>query len=240
MKILPLRFKLKLAKKLLRSLGGGITYSQNGEDIIIREIFNLLKIESPSYIDIGAHHPFNLSNTALFYENGSHGVNIDANPLLLRKIAKFRKGDINLAIGIGSSNEPMTFYVADASTVSTFSKEKAELACKKWGVKIIKEIPVEVHTLKFVIEKYCGGVFPDFLTLDTEGLDPVILSELKELSSLPKVICTELTNESFDMSGATVGEGCEMLEPLGYTLVMRTRENAIFVLKDFWTAAMNR
>ena len=218
--------------------GGVISYSQNGEDIIVREIFNVLKIKTPSYIDIGAHDPFNLSNTALFYKNGSHGVNIEANPILCKRIAKYRKRDINLSIGIGASNEPLTFYVASYPTVSTFSKEEAEFACKKWGVKIVKKIPVEVRTLKFVIEKYCGGIFPDFLSLDTEGLDTVILKSLKELSSLPKVICTELNDSTSETIG-TITQGREILEPLGYTLVMKTPVNAIFVLKDLWAAAMS-
>lgn len=139
---------------------------------------------------------------------------------------------------MGASNEPLTFYVASYPTVSTFSKEEADFACKEWGVKIVKEIPVEVRTLKFIIENYCGGVFPDFLSVDTEGLDAVILNGLKELSSLPKVICTELNDSSSSAIGS-VKQGREILEPLGYTLVMKTYVNAIFVLKDLWQAAMN-
>ena len=123
-------------------------------------------------------------------------------------------------------------------TNSTFSKQEADFFCEQWKLKIVKEISVEVRTLKFIIENYCGGVFPDFLSLDAEGLDIVILSELKELSSLPKVICTELNDSTLETIG-TVKQGREILEPLGYTLVMKTHDNAIFVLKDLWQAAMN-
>ena len=43
------------------------TFSQSGEDVIINFIFNnLLKIKKPTYLDVGAHHPFFLSNTAFF------------------------------------------------------------------------------------------------------------------------------------------------------------------------------
>ena len=59
------------------------SYAQNGEDLIIdfafREVF---KINQPSYLDIGAHHPFCFSNTQLFYERGSQGINVEANPFL--------------------------------------------------------------------------------------------------------------------------------------------------------------
>ena len=245
-KFLPLRFKIFLLGLLppkLRAMKeiiskGGVTFSQNGEDLIIRQIFNSLNIKTPSYLDIGAHDPFYLSNTAIFYQNGSQGVNIEPNPILCKKISKYRKGDMNLSIGVGASNEPLTFYVLPYPTNSTFSKQEADFFCEQWKLKIVKEISVEVRTLKFIIENYCGGVFPDFLSLDAEGLDIVILSELKELSSLPKVICTELNDSTLETIG-TVKQGREILEPLGYTLVMKTHDNAIFVLKDLWQAAMN-
>ena len=238
MYVASLPAKIKLAKEIF-SKGGVISYSQNGEDIIVREIFNTLNIKTPSYIDVGAHHPFNLSNTAIFNLNGSHGVNIEPNPVLFKRIAKYRKHDVNLQIGIGAANEPLTFYVASYPTVSTFSKEEADFACKQWGVEIVREIPVEVRTLNFVIEEYCGGVFPDFLSLDTEGLDAIILQELGSMSSLPKVICSEL-NDAHDGTRGTVREGLEILRPLGYSLVMRTEVNAIFVLKDLWDEAINK
>jgi len=217
---------------------GGVTFSQNGEDIIIREIFKTLNIKTPSYLDIGAHDPFYLSNTAIFYKTGSHGVNIEPNPILLKRIAKYRKGDINLQIGIGEANSSSKFYVLSDPTLGTFSKQEADSFFQSSGVKIIKEISVEVMTIKSVIEKYCGGVFPDFLSLDAEGIDAVILNGLRELSSLPKVVCTEI-NDRTNEAIATVKQAREILEPLGYTLVMKTIVNAIFLRKDLWTAAMN-
>src|SRR5579871_5884717 len=59
---------------------GHLTYSQHGEDMIFANIFHIIGIEKPSYMDIGAYHPINISNTAYFYAKGSRGVNIDANP----------------------------------------------------------------------------------------------------------------------------------------------------------------
>jgi hypothetical protein len=39
-----------------------ISYSQCGEDILINYIFSLRGIVKPSYIDIGANHPFFINN----------------------------------------------------------------------------------------------------------------------------------------------------------------------------------
>lgn len=48
------------------------SYSQCGEDIIINFLLRRLGLDSSSifYIDIGAHHPYYLSNTAFFMKKG--------------------------------------------------------------------------------------------------------------------------------------------------------------------------
>jgi hypothetical protein len=56
------------------------SFSQSGEDLIIDFIFNALGISRPSYIDIGAHHPYYLNNTAIFYLRGARGINIEPDP----------------------------------------------------------------------------------------------------------------------------------------------------------------
>jgi hypothetical protein len=35
-----------------------ISYSQNGEDLIIKDLFSRLGIQHPTYLDIGANEPF--------------------------------------------------------------------------------------------------------------------------------------------------------------------------------------
>jgi hypothetical protein len=69
-------------KSLLRGNEGedyqGITFSQEGEDILIP--FFLKNEERGIYVDVGAHHPFRFSNTALLYSQGWHGINIDPLP----------------------------------------------------------------------------------------------------------------------------------------------------------------
>src|SRR5690606_9910227 len=62
---------------------GHITYSQHGEDLLILNLFDQLQIKNPSYLDLGAHHPTDISNTKLLYDRGSRGVNIEANRHLI-------------------------------------------------------------------------------------------------------------------------------------------------------------
>ena len=65
-----------------------ISFSQCGEDLIVKFIFDCLGINSPTYIDIGAHHPHYISNTALFYKNGCTAT--------LRRAGKLATWPLNL------------------------------------------------------------------------------------------------------------------------------------------------
>jgi hypothetical protein len=69
---------------------GGRTYAQHGDDLAVLNIFKRLGIERPSYLDVGAYHPFDLSNTALLYERGSRGINVEPNEALFGAVSSRR------------------------------------------------------------------------------------------------------------------------------------------------------
>src|SRR5439155_8551863 len=80
------------------------TYSQAGEDRILRFLFNSLSKASISYLDIGTNHPSMGNNTYLFYSSGSRGVCVEPNPEMGRLIKRMRPRDKYLNVGI-SDNE---------------------------------------------------------------------------------------------------------------------------------------
>ena len=51
------------------------TYSQNQEDLFIDNYFKDKK--DGFYLDVGCYHPIKFSNTALLYNRGWQGINID-------------------------------------------------------------------------------------------------------------------------------------------------------------------
>lgn len=167
------------------------SYSQCGEDLIIIFLFkNLLLIDNPNYIDIGAHHPFYLSNTALFYKLGSSGINIEPNPELFKKFQKYRKRDINLNIGIHRKEGEMCFYSLIPNTLSTFSADEAEKLVQQ-GYELKSKDIIKTDNISNIIEKHCKGIFPDFLSLDAEGIDGIVLEGIDFNGNYPKVICVE-------------------------------------------------
>ena len=210
------------------------SFSQCGEDLLVNYVFSLRNIKYPTYIDIGANHPFFLSNTALFYQKGCRGVNIEANPQLISEFKLFRRKDINLNIGIGPVDDEMDFYVMDDSTLSTFSKEEANhlVATGKYSVQAIKKI--KLTTIDKVIDKHCHGRFPDFLSIDVEGLDYDILRSIDFNKYWPKVICVEAAEYSPVGTGARRTDIIDFLVSKGYYEYANTNLNAIMVKNEFW------
>jgi FkbM family methyltransferase len=213
---------------------GKISYSQSGEDIIVQYIFDCLNIEKPSYLDIGAHHPFYLNNTAIFYKKGSRGINIEPDPNLFIMFPEIRPKDINLNIGIGINQGESNFYVISTPTLNTFSKEEAEKYQKEGDFKIINTLKIKTDTISNIINQYSDGEFPDFLSLDAEGVDEEILKSIDFKKKFPKVICIETITFSTKGRGIKNSDIIAYLESQGYMLYADTNINSIFVKENLW------
>src|SRR5258708_37741514 len=75
------------------------SFSQAGEDQVIRYLFGLLKKPDPTYLDVGANHPFIGNNTYYFYIRGSKGVCVEPDPSFYHLIRRHRPRDILIEAG---------------------------------------------------------------------------------------------------------------------------------------------
>ena len=100
-----------------REVGFHRSYSQYGEDILLQGF--LEDKWSWSYkgfwVDIGAHHPSNLSNTKAFSLNGWRGINVDASSDAIAKFNRHRKRDVNVNVGIGLESGILDYYRMSSS-----------------------------------------------------------------------------------------------------------------------------
>lgn len=208
-----------------------ITYSQHGEDLMIVGLFDQLGIKTPSYLDLGAHHPVHISNTKLLYDRGSRGVNVEANPNLIREFIFQRPHDVNVNYGVGLMTSEATFYMYDNwSGRNTFSKTELARVTEDYGMKLQSTQLIPILRLDEIVDRYCNGLFPEFLTSDIEGLDFDILQQAYFFSTRgkPKIICVEVRlkdTQSF----------CYMLRGKGFEPYCRMGENMIFVDKILTT-----
>lgn len=204
---------------------GPTTYAQHADDMMLVNLFELIGIDKPSYLDCGAHHPTNISNTRLLYERGSRGVNVDANPYLIEEFNRQRPGDINMHVGVGPVTGFFDFHMYDNySGRNTFSAAETKAMEGVLTVREVKQIPV--ITINQVVESKCpGGRFPDLLLLDIEGMDFSVLdsADFYRFGS-PKVICVETRRES-----TPAMQNMLAMKGVGYFQYCRCGENAIFV-----------
>lgn len=203
---------------------GGITYSQTGADLLILNLCELLGIAHPSYLDIGAHHPTDISNTALLYARGSRGFNVEANPDLMNQFYIDRKEDTNICIGITPTGGLRAFYRVDRlSGRNSFSKyDVYKFVAGSPGFRLSDVLDLETITLNACVDTYCAGVFPDILLLDIEGLDLAVLETTDFSKSQPKIICAETVDFKFSMFRNVLGDK-------GFVPYCRLIADAIFI-----------
>jgi len=211
-----------------------ISFSQMGEDLIVRFIFNAIGILHPTYLDIGAYDPYEISNTALFYLGGCKGVNIEPNRERFKYFLQERKEDVNLNIGVAGNAGELKFYKMSVPTLNTFSEAEAQEFVEEYDYKIISTNLIKVDTIPNIIQKHCFGVFPHFLSLDTEGLDFEILKSINFKLNFPLVICIETLSYSNKGLGIKNADIPKYLENEGYMVFADTHINTIFVRRDQW------
>jgi FkbM family methyltransferase len=166
------------------------SYGQAGEDAVIDFLFSEIRLTTPSYLELGVHTPDTGNNTYRFYRRGSRGVLVEADKTLIPTIKEKRPHDTILNIGVGISNEAEAdFYIFDVQGLNTFSKEEAYKRNEgKYKIKEIVKVPL-VSINRIIGQNF--KTFPDFLSIDIEGLDLAVLKTLDFQRFPVPVICAE-------------------------------------------------
>jgi FkbM family methyltransferase len=171
------------------------SFSQHGEDRFIFERF--MQKRSGFYVDVGASHPYRLSNTYLLYENGWRGVTVEPIPLLGRLHRKWRPEDILVPKAIGLAAGRLEFKEMLPSVLSTLDTETAQNYVAEGKAQLLRSYDIDVITLNQLFRDYAGQQRVDFLSLDMEGLDGSIITSCEFNEVRPSVICIE-ANEQMD------------------------------------------
>src|SRR5262245_51415777 len=173
---------------------GRVTFSQQGEDIVLfHALHETLKIERPTYVDIGAAHPIQSNNTYLLYTTGGHGLLVEPNPVLVKLLRKFRPQDIVVQAGIGVTDTPQADYyqIKGNPMLNTFSPETVEALQKAKTESVVERVlKMPLININRLIAENLGSA-PDLLSTDVEGQDTAILETLDLNRFRPAVICVE-------------------------------------------------
>jgi FkbM family methyltransferase len=206
------------------------SFSQDGEDMVLNAFYEGRGRHKGFYVDIGAHHPYRLSNTAFFYRKGWKGLNIEPTPSLIKAFYKHRKRDVNLNIGVSDSNSKLTFYEFNEPALNSFDKEMSLERSKLPLFKIIAEREIPVYTLSEVLNKYVPeNQKIDFFTIDAEGFDLAILQSNDWNKYIPNFILIE---GDCDFENLAKNEIYTFLKNKGYDLISKTRRTFVFGSSD--------
>ena len=226
---------------LLRRFGRNTTlegmhpsYSQTGEDRIVKFVLDALDVKEPRYLDIGAHHPQKLSNTFLFYQAGASGVLVEPNPAFAELVRATRPRDKCLNVGMaGKSGVDVPFYVMASDTLSTFSKAEADRMVAECRQEICEVRKLEVLSVADVLDTH----FPtgvDYVSMDVEGLELELLEGFDFEKNRPAVLCIETLSYAIDGTGKKADDVISFLIDHRYTVHADTHINTIFVERERW------
>lgn len=204
------------------------SFSQEGEDLIVRSIF-ASKQDVGFYVDIGAHHPYRLSNTFCFYEMGWSGINIDPIPNMKLLFDSHRHRDINLNLGVSNNSGEMKYFIFNEPAVNTFNEQLAfELANEsKHRCKLVETKVVKVDTLANILNNHIiNDKFIDFMSIDVKGYELEVLQSNDWSRYRPKVLLVEIHN--LDFENLHSNEVYKYLNDIGYKMIAKT------LITSFW------
>ena len=204
---------------------GKRSFGQSGEDIIVWG--ELGDIKKGFYVDIGAYHPKQFSNSYLFYKKGWKGIVIEPNPELMRLHEAVRPTDVHLNIAIGENESVMDYIMLNDPASNTFVEKEAIESVEKAGRKILGKRPVAVLPLRKVLYQYLPkGKTVDLLSVDTEGMDLQVLQSNDWDKYQPRLIICE--DMQFDFKNWKKSKVANFLDSKGYELLAKTPYSLIF------------
>lgn len=212
------------------------SFSQAGEDQVIKFLFYQLKIMEPTYLDIGANHPVIGNNTYYFYSRGHNGVCVEPDPYYTDILKKHRSRDTILNIGITHDNRTegnLFIFPHPYSGWNTFSEGDAELRQKESGVQVKKAITIQMKNINEVLKDNFEKC-PNLISIDVEGMDLQILKTVDFEKYKPEVICVETITFSTNNEESDIPEIEIFLRSKGYFSYANTHINTIFCRTDVY------
>ncbi len=169
------------------------SYSQEGEDMILRQLFS--GRSRGFFVDVGAHHPRRFSNTYYFYKRGWSGINLDATPGSMALFRRWRPRDINLELAVGPTNTQAVFHLFNEPALNTFDVGLARER-ERPPYHLVERRSIPVQPLADILTRYLpAGQSIDFLTVDVEGRDLAVLQSNDWQRFQPECVMVECLDE---------------------------------------------
>jgi len=185
------------------------SYAQNREDVLAWDYFG--RKTDGFFVEVGANHPTELSQTWLLEQRGWKGILVEPLPSCCEKLRAVRKNSIVCEAAAGAPEQvgEATLNVAQSDVWSHLGEEKEELP-------LASRVRVLVRTLENILEEFHAPHI-DLLSIDTEGMEIAVLRGLHLEQRRPSLVLLEDHMETLDLFF--------YMRRAGYKLMKRTGPN---------------
>ena len=218
-------------------------YSQNFEDLYLYRLFS--GVDKGFYIDAGAWLPRADNVTAIFYDQGWRGVNIEPIKEVFDILSSERIHDINLCLAVVDDPSIQTIPIMVAGDDPTawghhhlLPTEQADSPSifDRHTTAARRDVPAS--TLREIVEKYAALQQINFLKLDVEGYEHKALLglDIKSLSlhQRPQVVLLEATIPNTRLSAPHRQQCREYLLENSYQFLFHDGLNDYYCLSDLY------
>jgi FkbM family methyltransferase len=166
-----------------------MSYSQQGEDLIIFELLKRKDFSDSQLLEIGAWHPTQLSNSRLLIEQGWRAVLIEPTPYAMMAQLEQYGGNsrvqlVQAAVSCEASHLERMHVTRDAVSTSVDAVHEAWL--KQGGY--LGSLWVPTISIPELLNQFGGFAY---VSIDAEGLSVPLAREYVASGARPYVMCCE-------------------------------------------------
>ncbi len=185
------------------------SFAQNQEDIIAWDYFG--QKADGFFVEVGANHPTELSQTWFLEQRGWKGILVEPLPACCEKLRAVRTNSIVCEAAAGAPEQvgEATLNVAQSDVWSHLGEENKDLP-------LAARIKVAVRTLDSILDELRAPPV-DLLSIDTEGMEIKVLRGLNLQKRRPALVLLEDHMEALDLYF--------YMRSTGYKLIKRTGPN---------------
>jgi hypothetical protein len=207
------------------------SYSIEAEDLLAETIFaGVLKHNGAgTYLDIGAAHPVQHSNTFHFYQRGWSGLCVEPNPEFYALYKVYRPRDRAFHVGLSPKSGTLRYHRFESHLINGF-----------FGQDLIDRHIASGENYQGYSDVECLGVGEflrtsidrpiDFLNIDVELMDAELLTAWDWAACRPSVICAEI--HTLTIKSMLECDVATILEKVGYSAISRGWLSTIFVANE--------
>ena len=160
-------------------------------------------------------------------------------PGSMKLFNKIRPRDINIEKPISNKKEILTYYAFNEPALNGFSKKLSEERDGKGNYFIVFTKKMETYTLEEILdESLPKNQEIDFLSIDVEGLDFMVLKSNNFEKYRPKVILIEILGSS--LKELENNEITKYLKEKNYTIYAKTVNTVLFIDNNFYNYRIKR